>query len=511
MMNALRKLVALALVLVSFVPAAFAQSTTSFSFEGSLSLLDEHDLLKARDEETWLYYLMDKDGNALTEPLYSSLYDYDAGLLEAVDAEGMMGVINASGESLVPCAYEDVEILSDRWQIGVKLEPATAENYDYSSFTGDNYYLVSRYDVYYQGALIGALERMEYSYAEAYGAYLCVKERDEDCMSYDATFTARPIENIYDEFSYDYSTEAYVHVPTGTPAFCAECTLTSEDVLKDITWDRGSGAFINLQGDVVFEPEQPVDYAYDFENGYAVIESQDYLLGVVDEQGRQVIPCEYDDISSYNLGEGLFAGGYQSVEKDGKIGFYRADGTLSCEPAYAENGSDYSTCFLVMTDLDGSVRVVTAERGLLDQAFAETEYLNNCSKFLPVMNDAGEWGLLDIYGNMALPFAAVESIKVSKNGVMALVEESYDHYTVYLLDEPVPSQEAATVGESGKDALSEGWTCAACGTNNTGKFCTECGAAKPVEAVSVCPNCGYDAGEETPNFCPECGAAMNAQ
>ena len=59
--------------------------------------------------------------------------------------------------------------------------------------------------------------------------------------------------------------------------------------------------------------------------------------------------------------------------------------------------------------------------------------------------------------------------------------------------------------------MSEGWTCAACGTNNTGKFCTECGAAKPVEAVSVCPNCGYDAGEETPNFCPECGAAMNAQ
>lgn len=50
------------------------------------------------------------------------------------------------------------------------------------------------------------------------------------------------------------------------------------------------------------------------------------------------------------------------------------------------------------------------------------------------------------------------------------------------------------------------WTCA-CGTVNTGKFCSECGAKKP-EAL-VCKRCGYrpEAGK-TPKFCPECGEAF---
>jgi len=50
------------------------------------------------------------------------------------------------------------------------------------------------------------------------------------------------------------------------------------------------------------------------------------------------------------------------------------------------------------------------------------------------------------------------------------------------------------------------WTCA-CGAVNTGKFCSECGAKKP-EAL-VCKRCGYrpEAGK-TPKFCPECGEAF---
>lgn len=50
----------------------------------------------------------------------------------------------------------------------------------------------------------------------------------------------------------------------------------------------------------------------------------------------------------------------------------------------------------------------------------------------------------------------------------------------------------------------DSWTCA-CGTVNKGKFCSECGAKKP-EAVAACPQCGWkpEAGA-TPKFCPECG------
>ena len=50
------------------------------------------------------------------------------------------------------------------------------------------------------------------------------------------------------------------------------------------------------------------------------------------------------------------------------------------------------------------------------------------------------------------------------------------------------------------------WTCPDCGTQNTGKFCMNCGKAKP---VASCPNCGYTPADGVlGKFCPECGAKL---
>ena len=52
-----------------------------------------------------------------------------------------------------------------------------------------------------------------------------------------------------------------------------------------------------------------------------------------------------------------------------------------------------------------------------------------------------------------------------------------------------------------------GWTCA-CGSVNKGKFCPECGAKKPADApLYRCDKCGWEPADpkNPPKFCPECG------
>lgn len=53
----------------------------------------------------------------------------------------------------------------------------------------------------------------------------------------------------------------------------------------------------------------------------------------------------------------------------------------------------------------------------------------------------------------------------------------------------------------------EGWTCA-CGTLNKGKFCSNCGTPKPAGIPQYkCDKCGWEPEDPTnpPKFCPECG------
>ncbi len=58
-----------------------------------------------------------------------------------------------------------------------------------------------------------------------------------------------------------------------------------------------------------------------------------------------------------------------------------------------------------------------------------------------------------------------------------------------------------------KPADAAGWSCS-CGAANKGKFCQECGAAKPAGApLYRCDKCGWEPQDPAhpPKFCPECG------
>ena len=63
-----------------------------------------------------------------------------------------------------------------------------------------------------------------------------------------------------------------------------------------------------------------------------------------------------------------------------------------------------------------------------------------------------------------------------------------------------------------KPKTDEKWKCSACGTLNTGKFCSECGAKKPDRILKYkCDKCGWvpEDPSNPPRFCPNCGDAFS--
>ena len=66
--------------------------------------------------------------------------------------------------------------------------------------------------------------------------------------------------------------------------------------------------------------------------------------------------------------------------------------------------------------------------------------------------------------------------------------------------------------ECGKPRPAAGWKCSRCGAMNEGKFCAECGAPRPAEERRYrCSKCGWEpkAPGNPPKFCPECGDPFN--
>jgi len=480
-------------------------------------------VLAIQSRETGIYTLTAADGTPLTTDPYLYM-DVSETMFEVAVESGLnvFGMIDSQGNLVMPMQYGDTIYLSDRWQLGVVLTEATADNYDYKTFDGKSFYLISGYDVYYQGAMVGTLDRLAYRSAYPYGAYLYVSDTEQNYTYYDSTLTASAyVPSFAGSQEYDETRDGVFHKGSGQQAFTAGCTLTSDDVELDIY--LVDGRFVDLQGNVIFAADAKYESISNFKGGYARTRMNG-KYGLIDRTGREVMACEYDEISCDTE---YFEGGYQVAVKDGKVGYVNKNGEVTCEFKYSKNNvkSAYKMPMTHLVDLDGSIIVLSGAAGELPGRYVEVYFnsRNNCPLFAAEPAEK-KTGVYSMYGEEVIPaselFDDVYDFAISQDGSVVTAQGTDRINYIYRIETsaaeaPYESVEMISGTEGGTPAAEEtpaedsSWTCT-CGNVNTGKFCSECGTAKPEAAEEVkCAKCGFvpEAGT-APKFCSECGNAF---
>ena len=523
----------------------------------TLELGRNHSNLAFMPDRNSYYSLINAQGEQLTDGQYTSIYprsDYAFFKVEAKSEDGIHndGIIDENGKVIVPPVYADVNVCSDRWATGIKLTPSSADEKDYTftnySTNEKTFWRIDTVDVFYMGELVGSLTRSDYSGTViTRGDYIAFQNRAKEYVFYNRQMQRSPIEA---ESSSEYVQKrvngkyVYIHQGSGQQAFTEGCTLTPDEVDKSINYDRG--VVYGLQGEVLFKAAQNYDTVNNYSGDYARV-SMNRLRGLIDRQGNEVIPLEYDELGNYE--PEYLKYGYISAVKDGKFGFLDAAGNVTCPFTYpTEIVRNYGT-FATIKNLDGKLIVLSAAVGELPEHYTDVSIPSSygCRAFVAT-NDLNQYALIDIYGNTLIPFSdTYRSLTVNRSGTVALGYRGSRNYDVIALDiqapgqqtepdpQPAANEEQAETREPGgtnplggffsiftnpaETAAPEtpaapqadgAWTCVNGHGGNTGKFCTECGAPKPEDKAPACAGCGYEFTDgNVPKFCPNCGAKQH--
>ncbi len=261
--------------------------------------------------------------------------------------------------------------------------------------------------------------------------------------------------------------------------------------------------FINLQEikGIKFGTANPINYFdnyYDAElflrcHGTYSIKIKDPLKFYTECCPRNAGRVEVDDIFTQYRSEFLMAlqGAINKLSADGK----RISHAMSALPDLAK----------YLNDALDEQWLETRGFEIVSVAISNLDYTDDSKELINLRNRAAmlkDPSLRETYvqTNIAEGLKAAGSNTAGANQAYFAMGMGMQHTGANTFSQTNAQQMAAMqVSKSNTD----GWKCS-CGAENTGKFCSECGAQKPAPAGSWKCSCGT---ENTGKFCSECGAA----
>ena len=148
---------------------------------------------------------------------------------------------------------------------------------------------------------------------------------------------------------------------------------------------------------------------------------KDNKYGLIDLNGKEILPIEYDEIS-------LLKGIENSIiiKKDGKVGLVNDNGSIIINPNYKQIknlGSTYKEGYITVNQ-NGKYGVVsTTKKQILDNKYEEIEQTYLKDYFL--IKDNGKQKLIDSKGNVLIEEGFDEIKSATSNGVIFVKDKFY--------------------------------------------------------------------------------------
>ena len=244
----------------------------------------------------------------------------------------------------------------------------------------------------------------------------------------------------------------------------------------------------------------PDDYSYMLKFTFPVF-SCTFDDGVK-EALPMVVSLRYNELKAvYNFGDGCYATMGVKLD-DNPFPLYQME---KQEPdalkVTLENGSEWNIYMSGLTE-NGKTSYTYASKALGHKSKYDKDYYLTVHMDLDRMS----WSSMEEYLKDVTMFdASYEILNAEEDPYVPAEPEAEGGEGTGTA--PTPTTAENTKSEPEADGS---WTCTNCGTENTGKFCGECGAAKPQPESGewTCPNCET---VNTGKFCTECGSAKPAQ
>lgn len=384
------------------------------------------------------YQIYAADGTPIG-PVWAQMGPLQNGNYYKVINGDKINVITAQGEMVMPESYFGYASPGTGWILGILMEDTTDENADYTSNSGAKMNML-RADVVIDNKLVGSIPRGPYmptAKTGVIGEYLYALHEDGRCVFFDKnlqitadiTLAEKPTEFMLVDGK-------YVYTPTQQPAFCAECTLTPDQVTQSVIVDGCN--IIGLQGQVIATLPSDGHINAVVHNGYVrhyFFSGNNTYKSLWNAEGKQLIPSAYDLATEGYSASNFYLSGYQmTLTDEGDLHCYDKTGAVTA--SLTGLGLKYTSCMGYMEGSpilaikgESGYSLFTATHGLLSGTYEDYESNYTGAPVMSVCQN-GLWGAVALDGTVVVPFE-FDDIAVSADGTLLIGERADGSWGVY--------------------------------------------------------------------------------